>query len=593
MGIMPMASVLNGHAMGEKDDFSILNDWLFLVREEPGVLARATEVGLEVDTWDRPGIGRTIKGRNVIVVLSQIGDDRQAEFEAYNVIKAAGAAIVKVWKPFSLGGDKTRTLKELATRYDLAGLLWADRPWEYAPWTDAPHKRPTWPCTDLGNAERMASRYSPVLRYCQPWKKWLVWNGQRWEPDCMGKVNAMAKATMRKILGEASGEPDKEERKRLAAWAIRCESSSKIESMLKLAWSEERVPIMPGDLDPDHWLLNCENGTINLRTGELNSHDRGDMITRMAPVEFDMDAKCPIWEQAVQKIFAGCEPVISFVRRLCGIALTGDVTEQILPIFYGSGANGKSTVLATILDILGSDYAIMAPPGLLFQRHGDNHPTERACLFGKRLVVDMESAEGARLNEPLVKQLTGSDRIEARRMREDFWSFIPTHKIIMGTNHRPEIKETKNAIWRRVKLVPFKVEIPEMEQILDLPARLKVEYPGILAWCVRGCLDWQDGGLRTPKEVKDATAEYRADQDTLGCFFEELCITNPSAAARSSQLYERYSKFTEGSGEKPMNQKSFGVAMIERGFERYTNNGTWYRGIGLRSEHSDDWTQRD
>lgn len=578
---------------GAKDDFSVLSDWLFLVREEAGVLARATERGLEVDLWDRPGVSRTLKGRKVILVCNQMGDDRQAEFEAFNVAKTAGAAVIKVWKPFALGSDKTPTLKELAQRFDLANLLWADRPWEYEPWPQSPEKKPGWPCTDLGNAERMASRYSQVLRYCQPWRKWLVWTGQKWEPDCLGKVNAMAKATMRKILEEAAGSPDKEERARLTGWAFRCESAAKIEAMIKLAWSERRVPILPVDLDPDHWLLNCQNGTVDLRTGELRSHDRGDMITRITSVEFDPGATCPLWVATIERIFAGCGPLISFVQRLFGIALTGDVTEQILPIFYGSGANGKSTLLATVLDILGSDYAIMAPPGLLFARHGESHPTERACLFGKRLVVDMESAEGARLNEPLVKQLTGSDRIEARRMREDFWSFIPTHKIVMGTNHRPEIKETKNAIWRRVKLVPFNVEIPEIEQILDLPARLKTEYSGILAWCVRGCLDWRAGGLQTPTEVKDATEEYRADQDTLGCFLSESCITGPTFCTKASHLYERYSKFTEASGERTTTQKSFGIAMRERGFERYTNNGTWYRGIGLRSNDADDWTQRD
>ncbi len=582
---------VNGHPT--MTDFPELEDWLFLVREEAGSLARATEIGLDVDLWDRPGIGRTLKGRKIILVFNHVGDDRQAEFEAFNVAKNSGAAIIKVWKPFGLGADKTPTLKELAEHYDLANLLWADEPWKADPWPGDPDKRPGWPCTDLGNAERMAARYSPVLRYCQPWKKWLVWTGQKWEPDCLGKVNAMAKQTVRKILEEAAGISDKEERKRIAAWSFRCESASRIEAMIKLAWSERRVPILPADLDPDHWLLNCENGTIDLRTGQLHDHDKGDMITRMAPVNFDMDAECPLWEMVIQRVFEGSEPLIGFVRRLFGIALTGDVSEQILPIFYGSGANGKSTLLATFMDILGSDYAIMAPPGLLFAHQGDKHPTERASLFGKRLVVDMESAEGARLNEPLVKQLTGSDRIEARRMREDFWSFIPTHKIIMGTNHRPEIKETKNAIWRRVKLVPFNVEIPEVEQVLDLPARLKSEYAGILAWCVRGCLDWQAGGLRTPKEVKEATEEYRADQDIIGAFIIEACIAESSLSVKASRLYESYQGFTERTGEKTITQKAFGIAIRERGFEGYKNNGKWYRGIGLRSEDSEDWTQRD
>src|SRR5262249_33691317 len=150
-------------------------------------------------------------------------------------------------------------------------------------------------------------------------------------------------------------------------------------------------------------------------------------------------------------------------------------------------------------------YALVAPPGLLVVKRFESHPTERAVLFGKRLIIDVESAEGARLNETLVKQLTGSDRITGRRMREDFWDFAPTHKLMLCTNHRPEIRETKHAIWRRIKLLPFNVVIPEPEQVKDLPQRLQAEYPGILAWCVRGCLEWQTQGLDVPDEVDIAT----------------------------------------------------------------------------------------
>jgi putative DNA primase/helicase len=224
-------------------------------------------------------------------------------------------------------------------------------------------------------------------------------------------------------------------------------------------------------------------------------------------------------------------------------------------------------------------------------RRGESHPTERAVLFGKRLVVDVESAEDARLNENLVKQLTGSDRITARRMREDFWEFAPTHKLMLCTNHRPEIKETKNAIWRRIKLVPFTVVIPEAEQIKDLLRRLCGEQAGILAWCVRGCLDWQLKGLGVPEEVAGATAEYRSDQDILASFLTEECVVNPQLSAKATRLYERYRKWTERCGETPANQRAFGMAMTERGFERYTNNGTWYRGLGLRSDGEDDWSQ--
>ncbi len=315
-----------------------------------------------------------------------------------------------------------------------------------------------------------------------------------------------------------------------------------------------------------------------------------------------LSALCPLWRKTLGRIFekrndnidAEClanEVLIGFIQRLFGMALTGDVSEQILPIFHGPGGNGKTTLLGVLLGMLGDDYGMAAPPGLLVIRHGEAHPTERAALHGKRLVVDMESAEDARLNEALVKQLTGGDRITARRMREDHWSFDPTHTLIMGTNHRPAIRETKNAIWRRVKLVPFDVEIPKDEQDPKLPLKLRKEYPGILAWCVRGCLDWQRNGLQVPPEVEAATDEYRKDQDSIGQFILDECKTVSKddelwdkVKWKATPLYVAYTKWTENSGEKPVPQKAFGIALMERGFERKENHGYWYHGIALRPQ---------
>ena len=228
-----------------------------------------------------------------------------------------------------------------------------------------------------------------------------------------------------------------------------------------------------------------------------------------------------------------------------------------------------------------------APPGLLTMKKGDRHPTELASLFNKRLVVESETAEGAQFNENLVKQLTGSDKIRARRMREDFWEFDPTHKILMCTNHKPEIRETKNAIWRRVKLVPFNVTIPDDEQDARLPERLRAEYPGILAWCVEGCLDWLEVGLEIPSAVEDATAEYRRESDVIGEFLAAECTvdpSNPSLRVRATPLYARYQKWA---GADAVNQRKFGKAMGERGFRKHVNNGTEYLGVGLRMEGKD------
>jgi putative DNA primase/helicase len=575
----------NGHARG-RDISSILEDWIFLVAQDAATLAQSVEHGLTVDLWGRKGIAAGLKGKKVILVFQNFGEERKEEYDALEMVRAAEPAALRVWKPFGLGDEATPDLKALAARYSIAELLYYDKPWQYEPPPARPERRADWPCTDMGNGERMAARYGPVLRYLKPWKKWLWWNGQRWAPDEIGKVDMFAKATVRAIYEEAGGAFDDDQRKQFARWAIASESANRIDAMLRLVRAEPRIPIIPGALDFNPWLFNCPNGTIDLKTGQLKDHERADLITRMSPIEFEPAAECPLWEQTIGRIFAGDETLIGFVQRLFGIALTGDCSEQILPIFFGEGGNGKSTILGIILEMMGPDYAIVAPPGLLFGSGNGKHPTDKASLFGMRLVVDFESAESAHLNEAVVKQLTGSDRISARRMREDFWTFLPTHKLILCTNNQPQVAEAKNAIWRRLKLVPFTVEIPEAEQQTDLPKRLALELPGILAWCVRGCVDWVQYGLKTPDTVKEATAEYRAEEDSLGNFIIEECLTGPTYRVKSSKLYEHFRTCLDRFGQVTMTITAFGRAMRKRGFERDRSNGTWYCGIALR--HSDE-----
>ncbi len=568
----------------DRDVSSICEDWLFLVEEHAAALASCCEYGLNVDYWHREGIEKELRGKKVILVFRDIGEERIEEWKALAKVREAGA-IVRIWKPTLLGDDKTPTLRALAGRYNLSEMLWWEKPWLH----DSPPPRPAerragWPCTDLGNAERMASRYGPTIRYCRPWSKWLVWTGERWQQDDLGKVNVMAKATIRKIFDEAAAANESAERAILAKWAIACESAARVAAMLRLVWSEPRIPLLPSALDADPWLFNCPNGTIDLKTGSLKTHDREDMITRLCPIEFDTDAHCELWEETMDRIFAGNQDLIGFIQRLFGMMLTGVCSEQVLPIFYGEGANGKSTILNALLDIMGSDYGMVAPPGLLFAKRSEGHPTDKAALFGMRLVVDQESAEGARLNEALVKQLTGSDRISARRMREDFWTFLPTHKLVLSTNNQPAIQETKSAIWRRLKLVPFNVEIPEAEQNRDLPKLLKPEYPGILAWCVRGCVEWVKHGLQTPEIVEVATAEYRAEEDLLGTFLMDECITGPSLRVKASKLYHAYRNSCERSGNSCGTLTAFGRSMVKRGYKREVSNGKWYLDIDLRND---------
>jgi putative DNA primase/helicase len=354
--------------------------------------------------------------------------------------------------------------------------------------------------------------------------------------------------------------------------------------MVALARSEPGIPVTPDQLDGDPWVLNLYNGTLDLKSGELREHRREDLITKIAPVEYDPKAEAPTWEKTLQRVLPS-EALRKFFKRLAGYCLTGDTSELTLCLLYGTGANGKSTVVNALLDVLG-DFGKQAAPDLLLAKHG-SHPTELADLLGARLVASVEVDEGRRLAEGLVKQLTGGDKVKARRMREDFWEFSPTHKLFMSVNHKPLVRGTDWAIWRRIRMIPFTETIPPEEQDKQLPKKLRAELPGILRWAVEGCLMWQREGLGEPDEVKAATEAYRAQMDLLASWIEERCIVHSDAWVPFKDLYTDYSEWCVESGEKPETKRSFGNRLKERGFEpdRGTGNIPIRRGIAPRTDH--------
>jgi len=435
--------------------------------------------------------------------------------------------------------------------------------------------------TDTGNGERMVRLFGDRIRYVHDWHKWLVWDGKRWKIDNTAAIYRFGKATSRSIYGEAQ-EPGLDENtvKQIARWAIETESKGGIDRMVAQASREEGIPALHEDLDQDPWLLNCRNCTVDLRTGKGRPHDRGDMLTKMAPVDFDPDATCPLWMETL-RTFLVTDALIDYLQRLFGMAITGVIEEHILAIPYGTGSNGKSTILGALLDAIGTDYGMKAPPDLLLAKQTESHPTDRADLFGKRVVVAIETEDGRRLNESLVKEMTGGDKIRARRMREDFWEFAPTHTIFLATNHKPQVRGTDHGIWRRIKLVPFSVQMTDGQAKKDMPRLLRKELPGILAWLVRGCLAWQAEGLKAPKTVTDATTQYREDEDVLGVFIAEHCIIHNSVKVKAGDIYTRYKGWSEASGLGTLSMVKFGKAIEERGYRKERSGGIWYHGIGL------------
>jgi putative DNA primase/helicase len=451
---------------------------------------------------------------------------------------------------------------------------------------DEPHR------TDLGNARRLVAQHGTDLRYIHPWKTWLVWDGRRWAEDTTGEVVRRVKQAQAELyrttadaickLGHVG---DDEERKRqLAALnatlkhALKWEDSHRVAACLELARSEPGIPALPNELDRDPWALNVLNGTIDLKTGQLRPHQRADLMTKLAPVDYDPAAKCPLWDRSLDRWMGGNRELVTYVQRLVGYSLTGDVSEQVLWFFHGAGANGKSTFLSTILAMHG-DYGMQAVPDLLMAKRHESHPTERADLFGKRLVATIETEEGKRMAEALMKQLTGGDKVRARRMRQDHFEFDPMHKIILAANHKPVIRGTDLAVWRRIKLVPFNETIPDEEKDKALPEKLKAELPGILAWAVQGCLDWRQYGMGEPDEVRQATAEYQGEQDTIASFLAECCTLRPEAKAKASALYEAYGQW---SGDRYTTQPAFNERLRGKGFNtKREATGCFWLGIGL------------
>ncbi|MBX3387628.1 MAG: hypothetical protein KF768_13750, partial [Phycisphaeraceae bacterium] len=431
------------------------------------------------------------------------------------------------------------------------------------------------PTTDLCNARRLVERFGDRIRYCHPMGCWFIWTGQRWERDLRGTVESLASQVSLIVQEEAKAASGIGVRNALVRWAKSSRAKARISAMVELAKSIPGQTLLPDDLDAGPMLLNVRNGTIDLRTGKLRLHDRSDLITRLSDVEYDPSASCPRFDLFMKEVLPDAA-VRAYLIRYLGMCLTGDISEQILVICHGAGGNGKSVLLDTVQAIMG-DYASLAAPTLLVQSTHSEHPTEIADLMGRRLVVASETEKGARLKLQLVKRLTGDASLKGRFMRQDFFEFERTHKLLMITNNRPRVDEDSEAAWRRLRLIPFDVVVPAERRDPDLLESLCGEFPGILRRLVDGCLEWQRAGLGTAPGVEAATAEYRRDEDEVGRFFEE-CLEieevpkgfNPQAFETWEALRKRYEWWCGNEGVDPVPQGELQRAFASRGLETET-----------------------
>jgi len=438
--------------------------------------------------------------------------------------------------------------------------------------------------TDLGNAQRFAADHGGKALYCHPWHSWLVFTGQRWERDSTGHVFRLAQETVRSIYRSAADLED-EARKTLAAHALKSESAKKLTDMLALARS--LLPCLPDDFDRDPMLFNMANGTLDLQTGDLRPHRPEDRITHLSPVVYDPKAECRLFQKCVAMWTNCSDPLARYLQTVAGYSITGVTHEDKLFIGYGSGDNGKTTFTNSIRYAMGT-YAAQTPTETLMARKGDaNIPNDLARLKGTRLVTAMESEQGRYLAESLIKQLTGGDPIAARFLHAEWFEFVPQFKIFLSTNHKPRIRGTEHAVWRRIALIPFVVKIPKKDQTKDLEEKLKVESAGVFNWILGGCFRYQQEGLGDPEEVKEATARYREENDLLADFLAERCVVEPDGAEESGELYRAYHSWAEDAGEKPDTQTAFGLWLSERGFEARPggkNRRKVRQGIRLRRE---------
>ncbi|WP_324730252.1 phage/plasmid primase, P4 family [Lysinibacillus fusiformis] len=410
--------------------------------------------------------------------------------------------------------------------------------------------------TDLGNAERIAYEYGHVIRYI-PSVGWYIWNGKHWEYDEKGKLHRIVAKVVRK-LGKSDDENEQK-------WARHCEKHNVRESAIK-----DLKVLVPGDrsdFDRHKYLLNIENGVVDLKTGKLQPHDRELSLTKIANITFDETAKCPEWLSFLEQIFQGDKELIEYMQRLIGYSLTGEISEQIMIFLIGGGSNGKSTFINTIKDLMG-EYGKQAKSDTFIKKKETGANNDIARLVGSRFVSAIESEDGEQLSEAFVKQITGGEPVLARFLRQEYFEFIPEFKVFFTTNHKPVIKGVDEGIWRRIRLIPFNLQLPKEKRDLKLPEKLSLEMSGILNWAIEGCLKWQQNGLNEPRIVMKATGDYKEDMDILGPFMFERCHKQINAKIEAKELYEVYSNWCYKNGEHQLKNRAFYRILESQGFKR-------------------------
>ena len=446
----------------------------------------------------------------------------------------------------------------------------------------------TLPRTQLDWGLRFAARKS--------WLKhvhgigWHVWDDKRWRPDDDGEAPRAYAAMIKEAYAELGVITGDDERKKAFKDLLSAERKSYAEGTLWFAACQEDMALAASLLDSGRMLLNCANGTLHLDTMTLTAHNPADHITKVCRGRWLPDMGDTRWHKFVAEILPDAA-IRDFLQRLMGSALPGRVREHVLPILTGTGSNGKSTFIESVMHALG-DYALQADPGLLMASYHDAHPTGQAALQSRRVAVCMETAHGRKLDAPTAKQLTGGDTITARYMRKDFFSFEPSHTIFMVTNHKPVVDGSDEALWRRLVVIPFEQVFSGDQAETGLKEQLESEPDAVLSWMIEGWAAYCDKGLNIPNAVRAATDAYKADSDAVGRFCDERLYVTQFGTVQSSALFAEWQKWCAVNGEDAATQKAFSEELARRGFVKArTGRGYVWKGFTLLTSEDENSVQ--
>lgn len=512
----------------------------------------------------------------------------KAEYEFALYLRRRGAMVGIIDLDKALGKGIDDQIKDFTAKGNLEDLKkqYIEVPLSYEEYiARTKQEKKDSPYTGVWNAEKLVEFCGSDIRWCQDLKKWFVWNGKYWKEDPGAlAVERMAK----KLTKEMLKSKDEAIRKHGKA----SQTKQKLEEMIELAKSEPGIDLPIGEFNTDGYLLNCIDGTIDLRTGKPLPYDKNNYITRMIKVAYDLQAQCPRWLAFLDEIFDSNQNIISFLQKVAGYCLTDSTQEHCIFILYGTGRNGKNTFLDTLRMLLGEYATVTGAETLMTKRDPDGGaPTEHiACLMGKRLVMASESDDKNVISEAIIKRISADRTIRCRLLHANSFEYSPSYKIFLVTNHKPAIHGTDEGIWSKLRLIPFEKFIPPEKRISDYDRiLLHEEAPGILRWCVEGCLLWQKEGLGIVKEVEEATNQYREEEDFFGNFLKEVAEFKEHLEISTLELYGRFKGYSDSNGRHPVSQQKFAKYLESRGFKK--NQRTFgsekgrmfWKGIGLLS----------